>query len=192
MSGARSKSVGASPDYSIFGKALTEQQRDACIQRMAVVTYSTGEDIVSQGALGTSMYFIDIGMAVATVSGQQVGTFETGDFFGEQVFIATVGHLLDAILVDPEDPRISSDVCAGNTHTYDVHMHAYRVQAAMCVCVCVCRAYALCIDMHTAHKQRCVCVYRAYAICKDIQIAYKQRRVRVCRAYAICIDIHIA
>ena len=87
----------------MFGNALTEQQRDACIERMAVVTYSTGEDIVSQGALGTSMYFIDVGMVVATVSGQQVGTFEAGDFFGEQVFIATVGHLLDAILVDPED-----------------------------------------------------------------------------------------
>ena len=106
MSGARSKSVGAPRSEEavqatrrrpIFFNALTEQQRDACIRRMAVVTHSKGEEIVTQGALGTSMYFIDTGMAVATVSGRQVSTFMPGDFFGEQVFIATVGHLLDAI-----------------------------------------------------------------------------------------------
>ena len=114
MSGARSKSVGAPRSEEavqatrtrpIFFNALTEQQRDACIRGMAVVTHSKGEEIVTQGALGTSMYFIDTGMAVATVSGRQVSTFMPGDFFGEQVFIATVGHLLDAILAEQEEDR---------------------------------------------------------------------------------------
>ena len=114
MAGARSTSVGAPRSEEavqattrrpIFFNALTEQQRDACIRRMAVVTHSKGEEIVTQGALGTSMYFMDTGMAVATVSGRQVSTFMPGDFFGEQVFIATVGHLLDAILAEQEDDR---------------------------------------------------------------------------------------
>ena len=127
MSGARSKSVGAPRSEEavqatrtrpIFFNALTEQQRDACIRRMAAVTHSKGEEIVTQGALGTSMYFIDTGMAVATVSGRQVSTFMPGDFFGEQVFIATVGHLLDAILAEREDRR-AARACADTADRSD-------------------------------------------------------------------------
>ena len=118
----------------ILFNALTEQQRDACIRRMAVVKHSKGEEMVSQSALGTSMYFIVNGMAVATVSGRQVSTFMPGDFFGEQVFIATVGHLLDAILLDQEDRRACADTAdrsddAGFRRSATVH----ATQACRCL-----------------------------------------------------------
>ena len=143
MSGARSKSVGAPRSEEavqatrtrpIFFNALTEQQRDACIRRMAVVTHSKGEEIVTQGALGTSMYFIDTGMAVATVSGRQVSTFMPGDFFGEQVFIATVGHLLDAILAEQEDRRACADT-AYRSDDADIRRSATVRATQACRCL---------------------------------------------------------
>ena len=143
MAGARSTSVGAPRSEEavqatrrrpIFFNALTEQQRDACIRRMAVVTHSKGEEIVTQGALGTSMYFIDTGMAVATVSGRQVSTFMPGDFFGEQVFIATVGHLLDAILAEQEDRRARADT-ADRSDDADIRRSATVRATQACRCL---------------------------------------------------------
>ena len=84
---------------------LPPKQAEACVAKMVVVDFSAGENIVDQGSVGTSMYFLDTGKATAYVGNEAVRHFGPGEFFGELAFISTAGSLMDAMKAEPDVTR---------------------------------------------------------------------------------------
>ncbi len=84
---------------------LPPKQAEACVSKMVVVDFSAGENIVDQGSVGTSMYFLDTGKATAYVCNEAVRHFGPGEFFGELAFISTAGSLMDAMKAEPDVTR---------------------------------------------------------------------------------------
>jgi len=84
---------------------LPPKQAEACVAKMVVVDFSAGENIVDQGSIGTSMYFLDTGKATAYVCNEAVRHFGPGEFFGELAFISTAGSLMDAMKAEPDVTR---------------------------------------------------------------------------------------
>ena len=84
---------------------LPPKQAEACVAKMVVVDFSAGENIVDQGSVGTSMYFLDTGKATAYVCNEAVRHFGPGEFFGELAFISTAGSLMDAMKAEPDVTR---------------------------------------------------------------------------------------
>uniref|UniRef100_A0A7S0H7X9 protein-tyrosine-phosphatase n=1 Tax=Hanusia phi TaxID=3032 RepID=A0A7S0H7X9_9CRYP len=71
-------------------EAMGTSNRNVAISGMVLRTFESGETILDEGTIGTSMYFLDIGSARVIKKGVHVNDLFAGDFFGEGSFIATV------------------------------------------------------------------------------------------------------
>jgi CRP-like cAMP-binding protein len=80
-------------NFELF-RGLSKQDMNSCIARMKVKTFKAGDVIIRKGTIGTTMYFIDLGTAMATVRGQVASELKSGDYFGEMAFIATCQKFL--------------------------------------------------------------------------------------------------
>ncbi|EKX43400.1 hypothetical protein GUITHDRAFT_153258 [Guillardia theta CCMP2712] len=71
-------------------EAMGPSNRSVAISGMVLRTFESGETILEEGTIGTSMYFLDVGAARVIKKGLHVNDLYAGDFFGEGSFIATV------------------------------------------------------------------------------------------------------
>uniref|UniRef100_A0A7S4PI06 protein-tyrosine-phosphatase n=2 Tax=Guillardia theta TaxID=55529 RepID=A0A7S4PI06_GUITH len=75
--------------------SMSPKTRNQCVARMKARAFNAGEVIIEEGAIGTSMYFIDVGHAIAVKNGKVLQSLASGDYFGEICFIATVTNFLE-------------------------------------------------------------------------------------------------
>ena len=82
-------------------RILPQESRQKLAPLMKMVSFEAGEPIIEQGDVGSCMYFMEHGAAVAEVDGEAVMTYSQGDYFGELALLnnspraATVRGLAD-------------------------------------------------------------------------------------------------
>jgi CRP-like cAMP-binding protein len=67
--------------------ALSNEERVALAPWFESATISPGVALVTEGAAGYSFYVLVDGAAVVTLDGEEVATYNPGDFFGEMAIL---------------------------------------------------------------------------------------------------------
>jgi cyclic nucleotide-binding protein len=67
--------------------ALSDEERVALAPWFESATISPGVALVTEGAAGYSFYVLVDGAAVVTLDGEEVATYNPGDFFGEMAIL---------------------------------------------------------------------------------------------------------
>ena len=104
-------------------KGLSEANMNSITKRMKVKNFKDGDEIVKQGTIGTTMYFIDLGGARAVVGDTVAQTLASGDFFGEMAFASTCHKVLKGAdeAASSDNVKRSCDVLAiGSTRCLEL------------------------------------------------------------------------
>ena len=77
--------------FELF-QELSQDDFTPCIKMMKVCTFKPGEKIITKGTIGTTMYFIDVGSARASIQGLTANELKSGDYFGKLFLESSAGR----------------------------------------------------------------------------------------------------
>ena len=93
---------------------------------MVLRSYRKGKSIVEKNGVGTALYFIEKGSAVAVEGGRDLRKFGAGEFFGEMAFVATAKKALGVgMVVEEEQMRVCDVVAAEDCECWELDVRDF-------------------------------------------------------------------
>jgi CRP/FNR family transcriptional regulator, cyclic AMP receptor protein len=105
MDQARDESVGSLRDHPLLQR-LADEQLERFASAGEVESYAPGEEIVTEGSLGDSIYLVLSGNATVQkggVGGRKLAALGAGEFFGEMSLVEAASRSASVIAVEPTE-----------------------------------------------------------------------------------------
>ncbi len=129
---AKSTSLGFLRHYVQNGRTLpifecmSETSRMACFERVVLRSYRSGMSIVEKNGVGTTLYFVEKGSAVAVEGERDLRKFGAGEIFGEMAFVASAKKALGVgVVLEHEQMRVCDVVAAEDCECWELDVRDF-------------------------------------------------------------------